>query len=87
MVSDIATDERIDENFRGVMLQMGLRGIALIPLTQAGRWVGLLSSSWVEPHEFSPQEVEIYTALMGLASPAVDNRRMAETGAATSIAR
>jgi PAS domain S-box-containing protein len=76
LVSDVATDERIDENFRDVMLQAGVRGLAVIPLTQAGRWVGLLGSSWSEPHEFSPQEVEIYTALLGLAAPAVDNRRM-----------
>ncbi|MGD9101761.1 MAG: GAF domain-containing protein, partial [Anaerolineae bacterium] len=56
--------------------QMGTRALVTIPLTQAGRWVGLVNLSWEEPHEFSPQEAAIYTALTDLASPAADNLRL-----------
>jgi GAF domain-containing protein len=71
---------------------MGVRATATIPLTQTGlreplplpkrpaerRWVGFLSFNWAELHKFSPQEVEIYKALIGLASPSVENRRLFE---------
>jgi PAS domain S-box-containing protein len=40
------------------------------------RWVGLVIFNWDEAHEFSEQEVEIYNALIGLASPAVESRRL-----------
>jgi PAS domain S-box-containing protein len=40
------------------------------------RWVGLIILNWDEVHEFTEREVEIYNALIGLASPAVENRRL-----------
>ena len=76
LIADVTTDERVDENLRGVMAQMGTRAMTLVPLTQAGRWVGFLSLMWEEPHEFSEQEVAIYRALIGLAAPAVESRRL-----------
>jgi rsbT co-antagonist protein RsbR len=97
LVSDITTDERVDENVRGAMAQMGLHALVIVPLTQAGlgretsaertsrehlierRWVGLLIFSWTQPREFGPQEAEIYQALIGLASPAVDSRRLVDS--------
>jgi light-regulated signal transduction histidine kinase (bacteriophytochrome) len=75
LITDITTDERVNENERTVMAQAGTRALAIIPLTQASRWVGLLALTWDEPHEFSAQEEEIYGALIGLAAPAVENRR------------
>jgi PAS domain S-box-containing protein len=76
LIADVTTDERVDENFRNLLTSMGVYANAIIPLTQAGRWVGMLVFSWDEPHEFSEQEAEIYRALIGLASPAVENRRL-----------
>jgi len=76
LVTDLTTDERVDENTRNLMAQGGIRARATIPLTQAGRWVGLVLLHWDEPHEFSAQETEVYNALIGLASPAVENRRL-----------
>jgi anti-anti-sigma regulatory factor/GAF domain-containing protein len=76
LIADTATDERVDENTRQALVQAGTRALAVIPLSQAGRWVGLLNLSWTESHEFSVQEVATYRALMSLASPAVGSRRL-----------
>jgi PAS domain S-box-containing protein len=78
LIADVTTDERIDENFGNLLAQTGSRALVTVPLTQAGRWVGIINFSWEEPHEFSPQEAEIYAALAGLASPAIDNHRLAQ---------
>ncbi len=76
LVADATTDERVDESAGSAMAQLGSRALALIPLARAGRWIGLILLLWDEPHEFSPQEVAIYRALIGLASPAVESRRL-----------
>ncbi len=75
-VADATTDERMDENTRNVLTQMGLRALISIPLTQAGCWVGLINLGWDEPHESSEWEVKIYNALASLTAPAVHSRRL-----------
>ncbi len=75
-ISDVETDERVDDNLRGLLNQMSGQATLFLPLTQAGRWVGLLAIVWDEPHEFSEQERELYRALIGLGAPAVENRRL-----------
>ncbi len=40
------------------------------------RWVGVLIFSWSAPHQCSPQEQKIYSALTGLGSSAVESRRL-----------
>ncbi len=87
LIADLATDEQVDENFLTVLTQMGICATVIIPLTQAKRWVGILTFNWDEVHEFSEQEVEIYHALIGLGSPAVASHRayLAEQAARTQI--
>ncbi|MCP4543604.1 MAG: PAS domain S-box protein [Chloroflexi bacterium] len=75
LIADVAKDEQLDETIRGLMEQAGSRAMAVVPLYQAGRWLGLLSLTWSKAHEFGEQEAEIYRALIGLGSPSVANRR------------
>ncbi len=75
-IADITEDGRIDDFTRKIYGQVDSRGVAIIPFIQAGRWVGLLSYTWDEPHQFNDQEVEIYAALTDLAAPVVENLRM-----------
>jgi PAS domain S-box-containing protein len=79
LVSDIATDERVDGNTRDVLARLGTRALAVIPLSIGGRWLGLIIVHWDEPHEFSAREVDIYRAFIGLGSPAVASRRLMDT--------
>ncbi len=77
LISDVATSERVDENLAELLAQGGICALVVIPLTRAGRWTGLLTFSWDKVHEHSPREVEIYTALIGLVSSAVERLRLA----------
>jgi GAF domain-containing protein/HAMP domain-containing protein len=78
LVSDINSDIRVDENTKFAMAQGGSRAIAIIPLTRSGQQIGLIIFNWDHPHSFNPQESETYRALIGLGSPAVQNRRLFE---------
>ncbi len=78
LVSDLAHDERIDGDVKRFLQQFGVRAVAIIPLTQVGRWAGLVTLSWDEPHQFSEREREIYRALVTLAAPVVASRRLLE---------
>jgi len=77
LITDVATDEKLDDNLKGSLTQDGIRSIVILPLVHAGRWVGLGSFNWHgERHEFGEQETETYRALPGLAAPVVENRRL-----------
>jgi PAS domain S-box-containing protein len=92
LIPDAESDKTIDKNTQILMAQLDMRATAIIPLTQKfhhehsvrdssqdlakRRWVGLIIFNWSEPHEFSEQEVEIFNSLIGLASPAVESRRL-----------
>ncbi len=76
LVADVATYEHVDEKTREILAQRDTLATAIIPLAQAGRWVGLISFAWEAPHNFSKQEIEIYRALMGLGTQAVENQRL-----------
>jgi GAF domain-containing protein/HAMP domain-containing protein len=75
-VSDVRTDERLDEISKTVIEQGGSRAITIVPLGQTGLREGLLIFNWLQPHEYSQIEKEIYTTLIGLVSPKVQSRRI-----------
>jgi anti-anti-sigma regulatory factor len=76
LITDLTTDEQMDENVRDLLSQVGIQAMAIIPLIRADKWLGLITLSWTEPHEFGQQETAIYESLISLASPAVENRRL-----------
>jgi len=78
LVSNVDTDDRLDEATRAAMQQGGSRAIAIIPLTRGQDRVGLVTLNWDQTHEFGQHEKETYTAIIGLASPAVHGRRLFE---------
>lgn len=76
LITDIQTDQRADDVTRQFFIDQQIRAMAIIPLTNAGRWVGVLTFGWLVVHPFSQLEVELYQALIGLAAPAVETRRL-----------
>ena len=76
LVADVTLDEEIDEDMRLALAQMDTRAMALVPLTHTGRWVGAITFQWNKAREFSQQEAEVYDALVGLVTPAVEARRV-----------
>jgi GAF domain-containing protein len=78
LISDVTTDERVDDVARGVMMQGGSQALVIIPLTRGGERIGLVIFNWDREHDFSQHEEDIYRAIIGLASPAVQSRRLLE---------
>ncbi len=76
LISDVSIDPRVDEFTRGVMAHAGIKSIAVVPLTVGGEWVGIITCSWPQPHEFSKLEEEIFSALINMAAPAVQSQRL-----------
>ncbi len=77
LLADVKTDERLEEKTRALLLSSGdTRALVTIPLAQSGRWGGIVTMSWAEPHHFNLQEEAIYRALTGLATPVIENRRL-----------
>jgi PAS domain S-box-containing protein len=78
LISDILTEEGFDEESRQIILQLGQRSMAVIPLFQANRWVGVVTYLWSEPHEYTHHERELFSQLPSLVTPVVANLRSVE---------
>jgi GAF domain-containing protein len=78
LISDVKTDERVDDVSRAIIEQAGSRALVITPLTRGRERIALLIFNWDQAHEFSQQEAETYQAIIGLASPAVQSRRLFE---------
>jgi len=78
LISDVRTDPRIDDIARGLMEQGGSLALVIIPLTRGGEQIATLIFNWDQTHEFSSRENETYHAIIDLASPAVQSRRLFE---------
>jgi PAS domain S-box-containing protein len=79
LIAHARTDTYLTEEDRLFYERMDIGSAVIIPLSQTGRWVGLLLFAWHEPHEFSDQELAIYNALHAMVSPATENRRLVNT--------
>ncbi|MBI5670143.1 MAG: PAS domain-containing protein [Chloroflexi bacterium] len=75
-IPDVAQAEMIDDNLRPMLVGFGTQALIVVPLTQGGRWVGLMGIGWPEPHSFSDLEVALYQAVPALAAPVVENLRV-----------
>jgi PAS domain S-box-containing protein len=76
LISSVDADESLPPMFKGMMAQSGNQAVAIVPIAQAGRWLGLITFGWAEPHRFSQAEQDTYNALIGLVAPAVQSRRL-----------
>lgn len=76
LIEDIATYEWINEAARSeIISSMKTHSIALLPLHAGGRYQGVLSITWADPHIFTEQEKYIYNVLMQTVPSVVATRR------------
>ncbi|MBE2270525.1 MAG: GAF domain-containing protein [Anaerolinea sp.] len=76
LIEDIASYEWITAAARTEMLDlMKTRALALLPLHAGGRYQGVLSILWFEPHVFTEQEKYVYNVLMQTLPSVVATRR------------
>lgn len=76
LISDVATDPRLDEGARSAYLGFGVRAAMVMALTLHGRWVGLFNLSWQRPVPLGEREQRIYRALARQVALLVENRLM-----------
>ena len=74
-VEDVAANPHIDAASKELMAQFGVGAAALIPLYSYGRWRGLASVEWHQPHRFTAEERYIYGALVQTLPSVVASRR------------
>lgn len=72
-ISDVNLDDRVDPNSRQVFLDLDIHSLVILPLRQTGRWVGVLTFNWLEPHYFTNWEIKLCEALLTLAPAVVEN--------------
>ncbi|HRI52137.1 MAG TPA: PAS domain S-box protein [Pseudomonadota bacterium] len=78
LISDIATDSRVDELSRSMYARVGARSTLIMALTMHERWVGLLNIVWPTPREFSEREHHLYKALAKHAALRLDHTMIVE---------
>jgi GAF domain-containing protein len=78
LISDTATEGQVNGYVESALAPSVGCAEVIVPLRQAGRWVGVIIFAWDEPHEFAEREAQVYNALVGLASLAVASRRQFE---------
>ena len=76
LISDVLNDERVDVFTQDIMTQAGIGAIAMVPLSVAGEWVGILTGSWKTAHPFTLQEEELFNALVNLVAPTAQSQRL-----------
>ncbi len=79
IVTDIATDPRIDNNLRKLLLsQPGLCSLVNLPLITGGLFIGSVLGLSNKPLQLSAEEVKQFTSLTDQASAVIQNLRLYE---------
>ncbi|GEM_PF-2932069 len=71
-------NEHLDDLTRQILNAYHIRAMMAVPLTQAGRWVGLITLKWAEPHIPGPQELQFFSAAASQLAAVLDSRRLFE---------
>jgi signal transduction histidine kinase len=78
LISDTATDPRIDSPTRALFDGFKVRALVQLPLNNQGRWIGSIIFGWNAPHQFNERDERIYTALLQQITPVIDSTRLLE---------
>lgn len=76
LIPDVENEPSFDEVTRQTFLGMGTKATAMLPLTIAGRWLGMVSFTWSEPHEFDDREARFYSSLVTQMAAVLSSRRL-----------
>ncbi|MBA3868166.1 MAG: GAF domain-containing sensor histidine kinase [Anaerolineae bacterium] len=78
LLADATDDPRIAPEILEIVLLNKTRAMALLPLYNKGRWIGLLVFRWAIPRDFNERDYRVYAALQQQAAPVVDSIRLFE---------
>ncbi|MBI5297406.1 MAG: PAS domain S-box protein [Chloroflexi bacterium] len=77
-IQDAFTDERVDEISMQIIKMLNVRAVAVLPLFLADRQLGVLLLEAEQPHNFTQDEVRLFTAMGPQISTVLENRRQFE---------
>ncbi len=75
VVTDVATDPRLDDNLRALLTQLHIGAFINLPLRSGNRWQGLIALDWTEPRTFDEVEQLLFRWLLEPAAAVVARRR------------
>lgn len=78
LIEDMLSRDDVDAPLMDIFTAHHVRGTAILPLNNNGRWIGLLWFTWDTPHRFTRQDAQMYTAMLQQAAPIIDSRRLLE---------
>jgi PAS domain S-box-containing protein len=77
-IQDAFQDERIDGVSMQIIRMLNVRAVAVLPLFLADRQLGVLLLESEQPHNFTQDEVRLFTAMGPQISTVLENRRQFE---------
>ncbi|MEM6430207.1 MAG: PAS domain S-box protein, partial [Deinococcota bacterium] len=69
-------DPRLSEREHAIFQDLDIASVLFLPLTQGGRWIGLVSMAWRNPYSLTADERLLLQALARSLAPIVQNRRL-----------
>lgn len=78
IVSDIMTDERVDEATRTILSRLGTRGLAVFPLTVGREWLGIITCHSHTAIELGDAAVRQISSLVDQAATVAQTQRLFE---------
>jgi GAF domain-containing protein len=76
--SDMLNDERVDETTKAIAQKVDYRSVAAIPLFIGSRRDALILLEGQKPHNFTQDEIRLFTALGPQLATILENRRQFE---------
>lgn len=76
LIENVETDTRVDPTLKSIIQASNTAANVFLPVTQAGRWIAIISISWEKPRTFTATDVDFYRALPTLIAPVADNLRL-----------
>ena len=76
--NDAFNDERVDATTMQLVKRLNLRAVAVLPLHAGGGQIGALILEAEAPHNFSSEEIRLFTAIAPQIATVLDNRRQFE---------
>jgi PAS domain S-box-containing protein len=75
---DTFTDERVDEKTREFVKRLNLRAVAVLPLHLGSHQIGALFLEAENPHNFTPDEIRLFSSLAPQVATVLENRQQYE---------
>jgi signal transduction histidine kinase len=78
LIEDVHNRTDVDAPLMEILIAHYVRGTAILPLHNNGRWIGLLWFTWDTPQTFTQQDAKIYTSILQQVAPIIDSYRLLE---------